>query len=66
MGNAILGVDVGGTFTDFYLLRDGKLEVHKQPSTPSNPAEAIMAGIVANGWQPEEVVHGSTSRPTLC
>ncbi len=60
MGNAILGVDVGGTFTDFYLLRDGKLEVHKQPSTPSNPAEAIMAGIVANGWQPEEVVHGST------
>ncbi len=60
MDDTILGVDVGGTFTDFYLLRDGKLEVHKRPSTPANPAEAILAGILANGWQPREVVHGTT------
>jgi len=36
---AILGVDVGGTFTDFYFWKDGKLAVFKRPSTPANPAE---------------------------
>ena len=56
----ILGVDVGGTFTDFYLAREGRLEIHKQPSTPANPAEAILAGVIENGWQPDEVVHGTT------
>ncbi len=43
----VIGVDVGGTFTDFYALddRDGSFVVHKTPSTPDNPARAIVQGI---------------------
>lgn len=42
-----IGVDVGGTFTDFTARDDetGRAFVHKRPSTPSNPAEAILAGL---------------------
>jgi N-methylhydantoinase A len=42
-----VGVDVGGTFTDFYVLdplADGVL-VHKRPSTPDDPSRAILAGL---------------------
>ena len=44
-----VGVDVGGTFTDFYAANDktGKLHVYKTSSTPSNPAEAILSGLDA-------------------
>ena len=55
-----LGVDVGGTFTDFYFLHGGKIEVHKRPSTPENPARAIIEGLRELGWTPDHVVHGST------
>ena len=57
---SILGVDVGGTFTDFYFLTDSGLQIHKRPSSPSNPAESILEGIAEMGWQPGEVVHGTT------
>ncbi len=57
---SILGVDVGGTFTDFYYFADGRLQVHKRPSTPSNPGDSILAGISERGWRPDSVVHGST------
>ena len=42
-----LGIDVGGTFTDFTLLNDetGVTTHHKAPSTPHNPAESISAGV---------------------
>ncbi|WP_192179895.1 hydantoinase/oxoprolinase family protein [Mesorhizobium amorphae] len=40
-----LGVDVGGTFTDLFVLSDaGQVFVHKTPSTPANPACAIVDG----------------------
>jgi N-methylhydantoinase A len=41
-----LGVDVGGTFTDFVLIDDlfGKVRVNKTLTTPHNPSEAIMKG----------------------
>ncbi len=57
---ACLGVDVGGTFTDFLLWEDGRLAVHKRPSTPDDPSRAVLAGLDEAGWAPEEVVHGST------
>jgi len=43
----IVGVDVGGTFTDFTARNSetGCTHIHKRPSTPSNPAEAILAGL---------------------
>ena len=40
-----LGIDTGGTFTDFVLLRDGALTSHKVPSTPDAPDRAIWQGI---------------------
>jgi len=44
-----LGIDVGGTFTDFTLLNadTGVATHHKAPSTPHNPAESIANGIPA-------------------
>ena len=43
----IIGVDVGGTFTDFFAFeeRGGVAEILKIPSTPRNPADAIIAGL---------------------
>ncbi len=69
----LLGVDTGGTFTDFVLLTesDGQapvLKVHKVLSTPKAPEQAILQGISELGLTEsgigdnEEliVVHGST------
>ncbi|MEM7467240.1 MAG: hydantoinase/oxoprolinase family protein [Pseudomonadota bacterium] len=42
----VLGVDIGGTFTDFSLLDDtGKISLWKEATTPKNPSEAIQRGI---------------------
>ncbi len=43
----IIGVDVGGTFTDFHVYDDesGDLRIHKTPSTPDNPATAVLRGL---------------------
>ena len=39
--------DIGGTFTDFVLedVRAGQLKFHKVPTTPSDPAAAVLAGL---------------------
>lgn len=44
----LLGIDIGGTFTDFVLFwpSDGRLETFKLLSTPGDPAEAVLRGIV--------------------
>lgn len=43
-----IGVDIGGTFTDFTIIDEtGKLRVFKTPSTPHNPELAIFNGIQA-------------------
>ena len=44
-----IGVDVGGTFTDFYVLDEtsGAILTGKRPSTPDNPARAIIEGLQA-------------------
>ncbi|MCG6968922.1 MAG: hydantoinase/oxoprolinase family protein [Gammaproteobacteria bacterium] len=61
----ILGIDTGGTFTDFVLLQDNRLSIHKVLSTPAAPEQAILQGIAELGLhqlQGEEVyiIHGST------
>lgn len=44
----ILGVDIGGTFTDFSLLDGaGNISLWKEATTPKNPAEAVQQGIKA-------------------
>lgn len=59
---ALLGIDTGGTFTDFVLLRPEGLRVHKVLSTPHAPELAILQGIRELGLDPAglRVVHGST------
>jgi N-methylhydantoinase A len=57
----IIGVDTGGTFTDF-LYKDGdKWGVLKRLSTPGDPAEAVLKGLeqIADG-RAKHIVHGST------
>ena len=57
-----VGIDSGGTFTDFVCLReDGSLIAHKVPSTPHDPAAAILDGLTALELpQGFVVVHGTT------
>ncbi|MBI3967811.1 MAG: hydantoinase/oxoprolinase family protein, partial [Chloroflexi bacterium] len=66
---ARIGIDVGGTFTDVLLFEEttGELTVEKLPSTPGDPAQAIVAGALraleASGTAIGSVVffgHGST------
>ena len=42
-----LGIDVGGTFTDFLLFDEGKetFHLHKTPSTPEDQSVGILDGI---------------------
>jgi len=58
-----IGVDAGGTFTDFVILRDdGRLESFKLRSDPRSPAQVILAGLerAATNQKEVDVVHGST------
>lgn len=55
-----VGIDTGGTFTDFVAVRDdGRMETFKLRSVPANPASVILEGLERIGGRPE-VVHGST------
>ena len=61
-----VGVDTGGTFTDFVFWQNGRLEVFKLPSTPSDPSLAIRQGLEQVAAQTGvklksiQVVHGTT------
>jgi N-methylhydantoinase A len=64
-----IGIDIGGTFTDFALVDDksGRLSVHKQLTTPDDPSRAVLEGVakvaemsgIAVG-EIDSIVHGST------
>lgn len=56
-----VGVDTGGTFTDFVAVGDdGRVRTHKVPSTPDAPERAILQGLSDLGIEAAAVVHGST------
>ncbi len=60
-----LGVDTGGTFTDFIAVAAGKLLSFKLPSTPAQPEQAILQGlarVLDELGQPDalDLVHGTT------
>jgi N-methylhydantoinase A len=63
----ILGVDVGGTFTDAALLAGDRLVAGKSPTTPRDQSEGVMAaveealdGAGASASDVERFVHGMT------
>ncbi|HEB57821.1 MAG TPA: hydantoinase/oxoprolinase family protein [Gammaproteobacteria bacterium] len=66
MSSLLLGVDTGGTFTDFVLFDGAELRIHKVLSTPDAPERAILQGIRELGLEAAmqagemTVVHGST------
>ena len=64
-----VGIDIGGTFTDFAILSegDGRLFIHKQLTTPDDPAQSVLSGVPRllekAAVAPDEivaVVHGTT------
>ncbi|MBT4939871.1 MAG: hydantoinase/oxoprolinase family protein, partial [Rhodospirillaceae bacterium] len=69
-----IGIDVGGTFTDFFLVKDGEAPlIHKTLSTPEDPSIAVLqgmndlAGMMEPAMSPEDfakeletIVHGTT------
>src|SRR6202050_575172 len=57
-----IGVDTGGTFTDFVAIDDaGRVDSFKLRSNPRDPASVILAGLErATGGRTAQVVHGST------
>ncbi|GAB5521460.1 MAG: hydantoinase/oxoprolinase family protein [Rhodothermales bacterium] len=56
-----LGIDVGGTFTDFVWVRDGRVQVHKIPTTPDDQSRAMGEGVRDLGVATTaDVVHGTT------
>jgi len=57
-----IGVDTGGTFTDFVALIDGQLRTAKVLSTPDDPSRAITEGLKELGLESVDVdlVHGTT------
>jgi N-methylhydantoinase A len=58
----IVGIDTGGTFTDFVLIDADHLRVHKVLSTPDAPERAIITGLRDLGCVDHSllIVHGST------
>ncbi len=61
MAMILLGIDTGGTFTDFIYRDQSAWKVYKTLSTPQAPAQAVLKGIrhIA-GTGAVQVVHGST------
>ena len=62
----IVGVDVGGTFTDLVLLDEatGEVRVAKVPTTVANQASGVvgaLAHVLADAAQAKVIVHGTTT-----
>jgi len=60
-----IAVDVGGTFTDVFVLNEATADVRvaKVPSTPHDPMEGVMAGVAAAEVDLRDVAlfsHGTT------
>ncbi|MGD2083879.1 MAG: hydantoinase/oxoprolinase family protein, partial [Chromatiales bacterium] len=58
----LIGIDTGGTFTDFVVFDGRGLRVHKVLSSPEAPEAAILRGMEELGLSAEglRVIHGST------
>ena len=61
----LAGVDVGGTFTDVIVVDTDTeaVEIRKVPSTPEDPSEGLISGLVGeerDGKDVDFLVHGTT------
>src|SRR5919198_2083060 len=63
-----IGIDIGGTFSDFVILDEssGQIRILKVPSTPADPSQAVangLAELVESGLTPARIAffcHGTT------
>jgi N-methylhydantoinase A len=60
-GVAILGVDVGGTFTDAVVLTDGRVRTAKVPTARRQEESAVAAARAAGAREVERFAHGTTA-----
>ncbi len=56
----LVGIDVGGTFTDFVVLNQDQLNVYKLPTTPDDQSRAIRDGLQNLGLTQADITHGMT------
>ncbi len=59
----LIGVDIGGTFTDLVGYRNGELVLAKTLTTPSNPTAGVVTALKSAGTklaELDEFLHGST------
>ena len=59
----VVGIDTGGTFTDFVLFDGVSTRIHKEPSTPADPSVAVLRGLrylLQGEGLAADVIHGST------
>ncbi len=57
---SILGVDVGGTFTDAVLLADGELRTAKVPTAARQEESVLAAAAAVGATEVERFTHGTT------
>jgi N-methylhydantoinase A len=58
----VLGVDIGGTFTDVVAVKNGRITVTKIPSEPADPARPVVEGARRLGVEGSAVFnHASTA-----
>ena len=60
----VIGVDVGGTFTDLVLMEAGEVRVAKVPTTPDNQAFGVLSALDEAGARLDRVAgisHGTTA-----
>ena len=60
IGPCRIGIDTGGTFTDFIRLDENGITVHKLRSTPQDPSRAILEGLRTLDALTADITHGST------
>src|SRR5437667_3002287 len=57
---AILGIDVGGTYTDAVLLEDGRVRTAKVPTAARQEESVLAAARAVRAEQVERFRHGTT------
>jgi N-methylhydantoinase A len=60
-----IGIDVGGTFTDFLLIGDGVRLVHKTSSTPDDPSRGFVIGLAELAGKLDTTLEGLVAKLEL-
>ena len=63
MNRDLIGVDIGGTFTDLVGYRNGEIVLAKTLTTPANPALGVATALELSNTrltELQEFLHGST------